>query len=607
MIKKYLIVLFIFLISNTLAGKEYKGAEYRTKDTFLYGRFEVCYKPPAGTGILANFFTYHDFSTTSAEWNEIDVEILGRYKNNIQFTTITPYRSIYDSHIYLDFNPAQEYHVYAFEWTPDYVAWFVDGLEYYRQTGDHITTLVHAQKIMINIWAPDQGEIGNWAGKWDPEILPVFAYYDWLSYASYTPGDGTTGTDDNFTLLWKDDFNSFDSTRWQKSHNHTWPGNRIDMHQDNVIFREGKLILALTSDQYTGFVDNVPPSILWARAFKSELKVYYSEEVDSTAAVTLSKYNVPDIELKNIKLLSDRRTVILETSEFDTSKTYSLVIFGMQDNSINKNKQDLDVYTILVTKYPEFPFRINIGGESLFKGKYHPEQVWLPELEYGHMDGWSESIDGSIDILGTEEDSLYQTGLSKVVKYKVRVPDGRYDVTLHFAENHFNKEGERVFDVYAENLMIADALDIFAMAGKNVAYNIKKENIKVEDGMIDIHFSKWIGHPFLCGITIEQTSTNIEQNKNNVVQEFKLFQNYPNPFNSGTIIKYKLPETSHVNISIFDSLGKKVKTLVSAIQPGGLHEIRTRLNVSSGVYYYKLSSSSKLGNFKTVKKMLLIK
>ena len=602
---KMLVILFFSVIVSSLFGKAFKGAEYRTLDNFLYGRFEARYKPPIGTGMLANFFTYHDFSTGTADWNEIDIEILGRYENDIQFTTITPFQTIYDSHTYLDFKPAQAYHVYAFEWTPDYIAWFIDGKEYYRQTGSHISTLNHGQKIMVNIWAPDGN--GSWTGNWDPEILPLFSSYDWLSYASFTPGSGTAGTDNNFTPQWKDDFDSLDTGRWQKSHNHTWPGNRVDMDEKNVIFQDGKLILALTDEQNTGFVDNFPPKILWARADKNELTVRYSEEVDSAAAVTLSKYNVTDIELNSCELLDDHRTVVIQTSEFDTSKTYSLVVFGMADNSANKNVKTYDVITVDITWKPSFPLRINTGGGALYDGKYLPDQVWQPELEYGHMDGWTESIDGSVDILETDEDSLYQTGLCKVVKYKVRVPNGSYDVTLHFADSTSETAGERVFDIYIEKIKAAEAFDIFAAAGKNSAYNIKAENVPLEDGIIDIHFSNWIGHPFLCGITIDQKSTGLDKKMGRAPQEFELYQNYPNPFNPQTTIKYNLPKESRVNLTIFDSLGRIVKTLINGNRPAGLHEIQTQLNVGSGVYFYKLSSSSSSGNYSTVKKMLLLK
>ncbi len=48
----------------------------------------------------------------------------------------------------------------------------------------------------MNIWNP---LYENWAGVFNPEALPAFAYYDWVSYYSYTPGTGNYGTENNFT------------------------------------------------------------------------------------------------------------------------------------------------------------------------------------------------------------------------------------------------------------------------------------------------------------------------------------------------------------------------------------------------------------------------
>lgn len=609
--KKVSLVFLSFIVfMNMLPAKDYKGAEYRTIESFQYGRFEVRYKPPMGTGILATFFTYHDFTTSSADWNEVDIEILGRYQNDIQFTTITPYQKIHESHSFLNFNPAQDFHEYAFEWTPDYVAWFVDGLEYYRQTGDHIATLVHGQKIMANIWANDQGTaIGGWTGHWDPDILPVFAYYDWISYAAYTPDSGTTGTNNNFTPQWRDDLDSLNSARWQKA-THTWPGNRVDLEPDNIIFRDGKMILALTDANNTGFVDHSPPKILWARAKGNKLTVRYSEEVDSSTAVNISKYNVPDISLNSIELLNDKRTVKLGTSAFDSSKSYTLVVFGMKDNSPDKNTQTYDVKTINLTIDPKFPLRINVGGESIYEGKYLADQVWTEEREYGYVDGYAESAEDSPDIGGTEEDSLYQTGIRKVVKYKVRVPNGIYDVILHFSENAFNSAGKRIFDIFVEESKIKEAFDIFAAAGKNHAYNVVAEDIAVHDGLIDMHFSNWTHQPCLFGITVEQKTTGIGRGSI-LPEECKLYQNYPNPFNPKTKIKYSIPLKGGyrggggpANLSIFNIHGQKVRTLVDRKQETGEHAVVFDAGgLASGLYFYRLT----VGRQIFTKKMIVLK
>lgn len=140
----FFILTILFSSHNSLIAKDYKGAEYRTKDTYLYGRFEVRMKSADREGMLASFFTYFD---GTGIWNEIDLEIMGRYDDDVQFNVIAPTQSNL-GHVPMSSSPHQNYHIYAFEWTPAYVSWFVDGVEVLKQTGSHIQTLTQAQKIV---------------------------------------------------------------------------------------------------------------------------------------------------------------------------------------------------------------------------------------------------------------------------------------------------------------------------------------------------------------------------------------------------------------------------------------------------------------------------
>jgi len=85
---------------------------------------------------------------------------------------------------------------------------------------------------------------------------------------------------------------------------------------------------------------------------------------------------------------------------------------------------------------------------------------------------------------------------------------------------------------------------------------------------------------------------------------FNLGQNYPNPFNPVTVISYQIPTAGHVELSIFNALGQKVRTLVDEIKGTGSHRVTLEANtLASGIYYYRLKS-----NLKTkTRKMILIK
>lgn len=89
-----------------------------------------------------------------------------------------------------------------------------------------------------------------------------------------------------------------------------------------------------------------------------------------------------------------------------------------------------------------------------------------------------------------------------------------------------------------------------------------------------------------------------------IPENFALYSAYPNPFNSQTIIKYALPEDSHVVIEIFNISGQKIETLISETKPAGYHEIVwDASNVASGTYLYKIDA----GHFSETKRMTLLK
>jgi hypothetical protein len=92
---------------------------------------------------------------------------------------------------------------------------------------------------------------------------------------------------------------------------------------------------------------------------------------------------------------------------------------------------------------------------------------------------------------------------------------------------------------------------------------------------------------------------------------YSLSQNYPNPFNPSTAISYRLSAVSLVTLDVFDVLGRKVATLVEAMQTPGAHLVKWDGSaLSSGVYLYRLSvrnASKDSDCFVEWKKMVLIR
>ena len=87
-------------------------------------------------------------------------------------------------------------------------------------------------------------------------------------------------------------------------------------------------------------------------------------------------------------------------------------------------------------------------------------------------------------------------------------------------------------------------------------------------------------------------------------EEYALHQNHPNPFNPTTVISFALPEASYVRLTVFDMLGREVRTLVQSTIDAGAHQVQFEATgLPSGTYLYRLTTPT--GSF--VKTMLLLK
>jgi hypothetical protein len=114
---------------------------------------------------------------------------------------------------------------------------------------------------------------------------------------------------------------------------------------------------------------------------------------------------------------------------------------------------------------------------------------------------------------------------------------------------------------------------------------------------------------YFDNIVVNSLVTSVEDNSTYLPDGFYLEQNYPNPFNPETQIAYQIATGGFTSLSIYDLLGREIKTLVSEDQPSGYYTVswngKDELGntVPSGIYLYSL----KTGNFIQSKKMIMMK
>jgi len=133
--------------------------------------------------------------------------------------------------------------------------------------------------------------------------------------------------------------------------------------------------------------------------------------------------------------------------------------------------------------------RVNAGGGAYTDGGGN---LWSADRAYspgswGYVGGITESTRDPI--ANTNDDPLYQSERTGTFSYRSDVPNGLYDVILHFAEIYHNAAGKRSFDVLIEGVLKLDNFDVYAAApGHDVAVIRAFPGVSVQDGQLTINF-----------------------------------------------------------------------------------------------------------------------
>lgn len=115
------------------------------------------------------------------------------------------------------------------------------------------------------------------------------------------------------------------------------------------------------------------------------------------------------------------------------------------------------------------------------------------------------------------------------------------------------------------------------------------------------------GSEFANGNAIRLDNLNLKMAKLATATHSFSLNNYPNPFNNSTNIVYTLPEKAHVTLVITNLYGEVLRTVVNGDVSAGAHQVTVNasdLNLSTGVYLYKIEVNGETDNFSQVNKMI---
>jgi len=258
---------------------------------------------------------------------------------------------------------------------------------------------------------------------------------------------------------------------------------------------------------------------------------------------------------------------------------------------------DIWVYELTVEIYAS-RFAIEVVDDTLIAGKYYYK---IKRYSLSNTNYYYERID---------------TSNGKVYRYASGVEDCIYDFTAETAGDTvlFKEDNDYIigwvleydepFSQWGLNSTKRIFSAVIPTSGYNLYSFVKDVGLYRNEGGEVLYSSSVLKGFVSGGIVFGDISLVDVDDDKELLKEFSLSQNYPNPFNPTTKIKFVIPNSSFVNLKVYDVLGREVTTLVNEEKPAGEYEVEfSGKNLSSGVYYYQL----KADNYVETKKMLFIK
>ena len=158
----------------------WSAGEINSRKTYGYGRYEAFMSPARGSGLVSSFFVYTGAFFGDPQ-DEIDIEFLGRNPTQVEFNSFRNGRPRGHKVFDLPFDATESLNLYAFEWHPDAITFFIDGVAVHRIDSEDHSLPRTPGRIYGNIWT---GSIFSWHGR--PNFEPgVTAKFGCISFQKF--------------------------------------------------------------------------------------------------------------------------------------------------------------------------------------------------------------------------------------------------------------------------------------------------------------------------------------------------------------------------------------------------------------------------------------
>ncbi len=157
---------------------DYTSGEFQRLGFYGYGRYEVIMRASSAPGVISSFFVYAGEDMGDPH-DEIDFEFLGRTRRQVDLNYFSN-GATNPANIDLPFDASANEHLYAFEWSPTAIIWYVDGVEVRRAVaGPGVRIPTTTGRVMASVWAANR-KVAEWAG--NPTVESTTATYRCMSH-----------------------------------------------------------------------------------------------------------------------------------------------------------------------------------------------------------------------------------------------------------------------------------------------------------------------------------------------------------------------------------------------------------------------------------------
>tara|TARA_Y100001936_G_C16003033_1_gene629012 strand:+ start:49 stop:1242 length:1194 start_codon:yes stop_codon:yes gene_type:complete len=225
---------------------------------------------------------------------------------------------------------------------------------------------------------------------------------------------------------------------------------------------------------------------------------------------------------------------------------------------------------------------LSITVNSVFDQIIEPQMVYPPN---GHTINFETLSDSILFTWNSASYPEFETGPG--FEYRLRIVQSNENGNIPY---NYTDLMDTTFTFYPDSSTYAGANNNYIWS----LYTTEQNLPEVLDGQSGVFFV------MLPAMSVES---------NTIPNNFALHAAYPNPFNPSTTIQFDIPEDSFVTINIYDTMGRKVKTLLNENISAGRRSIiwngTNNLNqtVSAGIYFYAISANK----FNSTKKFILLK